>query len=607
MRLQQLNFSIRAGVLVLAALCAHSLLAQENEYTAANVTGQLSLTRVVNLNAAPLTTEGAQRPPVKALEFPLLPSVFPHPPLKPGFSLGLQQPSAAQTAGLTVVPPIGFVSGFNGLSHYDQRKANAGNQFSVEPPNASIAVANGYILEGVNNAVQVFSQAGTAQLSQTVASNQLFGVAAAIDQNTGVNGVFPTDMRVFYDYGINRWFVLQRSQDNDTFGDPLATSHIYLAVSQTSSPTGAYNVYVMDTTDSNNLNCPCVLDFPQIGADQYGFYISANEYNISSPANPYFVDAAVLAISKKDLAGGASAPKSPATWMFILEENTGFEFSLQPVTAPQGASQFMANGGVEFLVSSNSQISEDNQLAIWALTNTASIQGANPSLLLVQATVPTLPYIYPGVAVQRPGPRTLGTSTSADAAPCPCPLSFIDGGEDSRVLSAAYAGGQIFLTLATEVTDQNNKSLVGGYYAIISPALTSNGFLTGAVAKQGYLIATGENILRPAVAVNSQGKGAIGFTLVGPDYFPSGAFVNFGVGAKNPTGIQIGKGGAGTSPEDGFSGYDSSASAGVARWGDYSTAAFSADGTIWLVSEYIPNGPRTEFANWGTFLSQYVP
>ena len=117
--------------------------------------------------------------------------------------------------------------------------------------------------------------------------------------------MFPTDMRVFFDPDINRWFVLQRAQDNDVFGNPLNRSHIYLAVSQSPDPTETYNIYTADTTNVGNPGCPCISDYPQIGADQYGFYISANEYNTNSQD---WVDATILAISKGSLAAGANAP-----------------------------------------------------------------------------------------------------------------------------------------------------------------------------------------------------------------------------------------------------------------------------------------------------------
>jgi len=604
-------------VLVIAWAISASLMAQsQNHYVATSVTGQLTLTRTVNpLQVAnvsqkgPLLVKLSTAFAVPALassgktEISKLPSFFPHPslflaprrePVISGQRLAgksLFNATKATTVTMQSLPVNGPGGGFgfNGLSHYDQRQADSGNQFSIEPPSPAIAVANGFIVEGVNNAFRVYTAAGTA-LMPTISTNQLFGMAPAIDRSTGINGVYPTDMRVFFDSDINRWFVLQRSQDNDINGNPLNRSHIYLAVSQTGDPTGTYNIYVMDSSNAQNPSCPCVPDYPQIGSDQFGFYISANEYNTSSIN---FVDAAVLAISKTALASGAV---SPTASRFAIPHITGYEFSIQPASTPPGASNFVGAGGVEFFVSSQADMSIDSNLSIWALSNTASLQGANPSLLLTQTIIPTLTYFYPGSAQQRPGPIPYGASLSE-------PLAFIDGGLDSRILSVVYAGGRLFATFATEVEDETGKGLVGGGYVILSPTFRS-GVLASSVLKQDYLVTKNNNILRPAVSVNAQGRGAIAFTLVGPDYYPSSAFVPVDT-MSLPSAIQIAA--AGVLPEDGFTGYPGGSAPGTARWGDYSTAVTSADGTIWMVSEYIPAGIRTELANWGTFVAQYIP
>jgi hypothetical protein len=63
----------------------------------------------------------------------------------------------------------------------------------------------------------------------------------------------------------------------------------------------------MGTTNSGNLGDPCFADYPHIGADEYGFYISANEFNTSFNS---FVDAIILAISKAFLASGATSPSA---------------------------------------------------------------------------------------------------------------------------------------------------------------------------------------------------------------------------------------------------------------------------------------------------------
>lgn len=592
------------ALVVAAAVCSMSTLLAQSQvfYSPSNVTGQLALVNVVNVSQQAKASQQPsglmamlKRAEVERIRFP-----------RSGLGLrsdGIGMPAKlaarplATTAtppmnSLTIAPPAG-VTGFNALSHLDQRNANNGNQFSIEPPNPSIAVGNGYVLEGVNDAIQVFNTSGSPALSKVLSSNELFGLAPALNRLTGVNGVYFTDMRVFFDPGINRWFVVQRTQDNDVFGNPLNSSHLYVAVSQSSDPTANYNIYLMDTTNPNHPGCPCVDDYPQIGADQYGFHIAWNEYNAPSLQ---FVDAAVLTLSKTSLTSGASAP---AAVQFIIPYVTGFEFAIQPATTPPGASNYLASGGVEYFASSSHLFGVGSAVAVWAMYNTSSLGtlslNGTPGMTLTQVQIPTLPYEVPDVADQRPGPTPLGTSLVE-------PLEFLDGG-DPRVQSLSYAGGSLYLTLQTGVTDQNGNWVVGGAYVVLSPTFRS-GVLAAKVLNQGYLLVNNSHLLRPEIAVNAQGVGAIAVTLVGVNWYPSAALIPFST-VSTPTTIQIAA--AGMLPEDGFTGYVADGGDGVARWGDYNSAIAATDGSIWMAVEYIGNYPRTVAANWNTFLFHVQP
>jgi hypothetical protein len=589
------------------------LCAQQSVYVGTSVTGQLSLVGSVNLgqlsqirgsgSLKPLTAHAvpstAFLQPEQGKAIPLLrPPLSSRPSMLTPKSLsripeisGIGRAGALSPRSLTVNPST-TAFGFNGLTHAQQRLANQGNQFSVEPPSQAIAVGNGYVLEGVNNAVQVYSTAGAALLPAVLSSNEVFGLAPAINQLTGAQGPFPTDMRVFFDNGMSRWFILQRAQDNDINGTSLPSSHLYLAVSQTSNPTGAYNIYVMDTSDNNNFfGCPCFADYLQIGSDQYGFYITADEYNAFFP---FFVDATILAISKSSLAAGAAAPVAE---QFTLPFATGYEFAIQPASTPPGASNFVASGGVEFFVSSQARFAIDNSLAIWAMTNTSTLLTAAPNLQLLRINIPTQTYSFPDVANQKPGPIPY-----ADSLKPPGVLEVLDGSDD-RVLSVCYSGGRLYVALATAVVDDSGRQRIGGAYFILSPSLRA-GTLAAPVLRQGYVQVNGNHLLRPSIAVNPQGLGAMVFTLVGPDYYPSAAFVPISVTTTSST-IQIAA--AGFGPEDGFSGYLDPGLPGIARWGDYSGAVVAQDGSIWMVTEYIPNAFRTPKANWGTYVIRYVP
>jgi len=569
------------------------LFSQQTFYSGTDATGRLQLTSVTNASQPTVSLRSLARfGVVKSY-----PEVKPHVVEPQRTHIRSLVTARALTATVTqslTVNPSTTAANFLGLTHYDQRNANNGNQFSLEPPSQEVAAANGYVLEGVNNAIQVYNSSGKPLLvTPALSTNQLFGVPAAIDRNTGVNGVYPTDMRVFHDPDIDRWFVVQRAQDNDADGNSLNSSHLYVAVSQSGDPTGMYNIYTMDTTNPLRIGCPCFSDFPQIGADKYGIYISSDEFDT---VFGQFADVSILAISKASLAAGVS---SPTMQEFVLRKVTGFEQTVRPAITPPGASYYLASGGVEYFASSNSSFSSDNRFALWAMTNTASL-GTKPSLTLVQTLVPGLPYRFPDVATQRPGSLPYGSTLLP-----PGLLAFIDGGQDCRILSLTYAGGRLYATLATETTDQTGHPVVAGAYAILSPTFRL-GVLAANLLRQGYLVVDSSHILRPAIAVNPQGRGAIVFTLVGPKYFPSAAFVPI---STFSTGTALQVAGTGAAPEDGFTGYPDLgfSMAGVARWGDYSSAVAAADGSIWMATEYIPAAPRTDFANWGTRVIHYVP
>ncbi len=157
--------------------------------------------------------------------------------------------------------------------------------------------------------------------------------------------------------------------------------------------------------------------------------------------------------------------------------------------------------------------------------------------------------------------------------------------------------------MQSSVFDQNGQSVVGGAYIVLKPTYR-NGQLNATVANQGFLFVNGDHLLRPSVAVNAQGRGAIAVTLVGPDWYPTAALIPISsVGA--PTTLQVAA--PGTLPEDGFTGYPGGGFLGLARWGDYNSAVAASDGSIWMLMQYIGSYPRTQYANWNTYVARFQP
>jgi hypothetical protein len=248
---------------------------------------------------------------------------------------------------------------------------------------------------------------------------------------------------------------------------------------------------------------------------------------------------------------------------------------------------------MEYFVSSDNG-GFDNRLELWAMYNTSTLALPNPNPTMTRIFTTCLSYYFPAAAKQRPGPLPYGSSLTP-----PGELAFLDG-SDSRVLSVSYSAARLFITLQTALLDQNNNEQDGGLYVILAPTMR-NTTLTASVVNQGYLYVNGDSLMRPSIAVNSAGAGAIAVTLVGNDYYPSPAYIPLAGTTATPTLLKVPT--FGTLPEDGFTGYPGGGQ-GVARWGDYNSAVTSTDGSIWTGVQWIGSFPRAQFANWNTYVTQ---
>src|SRR5262245_59355153 len=63
--------------------------------------------------------------------------------------------------GVSRTGPLQVLSTFRGLNHRQQRTANGGNQFSLEPPDQGLCVGNGVVMEIINDVLRFFGPDGT--------------------------------------------------------------------------------------------------------------------------------------------------------------------------------------------------------------------------------------------------------------------------------------------------------------------------------------------------------------------------------------------------------------------------------------------------------------
>ena len=533
------------------------------------------------------------------------------------------------------VTTSGNFSGFDGLNHFDQGHAGTGayanSQFSLEPPDQGLCVGNGFVLESVNVALQVFNSAGSA-LTAPEALNQFFGVAPEFS-HTGVIGDFLSDPKCNYDVATRRWFITILQIDPPglcnvgDFGSvvpcPGSRAHTFVAVSQSADPTGSWNLFSIDATDDglngtpNHANsiitCPCFGDQPLLGMNADALFISTNEYGIAlkgntNPGNPEF-GGQIYAVSKRGIeqatsgnslkvvhidAGALPMPSGDccAPWD-----------SIQPATSPTAGQQ--TRGYEYFLSSFTNNTTTNHAINAWVVTGTDSLRGSHPDLdmqrvqVRSEAYVDDLPVSHPGfggIAVdQRTGPNPLGASLGE-------PLGQVNA-NDVRMNQVVYANGKLWSGVNTALqSTAGGPARSGIAYFVVQPQF-NDGELQAEMANQGYVTVAGNSTLFPSVGVNANGNGAIAFSVVGPDYFPSAAYVKINSDGELSGPIVIA--GAGNLPDDGFTQYPEFTGGRVGRWGDYSAAVATSDGSIWMAAEYIhvtASRPRTHYANWGTFV-----
>jgi hypothetical protein len=493
------------------------------------------------------------------------------------------------------------VLGAAGLNHFDNRTADGGNPFSIEPPDQGLCVGNGYVIEAVNLVVGLRDAATNTRIGGVTSLNKFFGLPSAINRSVTppVRGPFTSDPKCLYDSDTKRFFLTILKEDvNPTSGAALGPTAVLIAASKTSNPLDGFQIFSLNTTNDgsngiSNPGCPCLPDQPLIGLDKNGLYITTNEF-------PLFVGgfngAQVYGISKQKLAAAASGGSSTLPPVAYVNAGAipvppedvplgGIWYTVQPAVTPPNKPGNSGNSnklqGVQYFLSALEFAGvPDDRVALWALTNTNSLQDAVPNVKLQVKVIGTgTSYLSPPRSTQRPSAAT------------PAPRR-IDGGDD-RMQQVVEVDNTVYGALTTA----SGSGLSGIAYWGIKPSWPQ-GKLDGTVRTEGYVSVDGNFLQRPSLAMNHEGKGLIAFSLIGPDYFPSAAYVAFNKqsGAEGPVVV----GGEGIAPDIGFSG----AGGGRQRWGDYSAAVDEA-GNIWAAAEYIPvvSFPApAQLANWGTYV-----
>src|SRR5439155_4844817 len=300
----------------------------------------------------------------------------------------------------------------------------------------------------VNDVVNVFNSSGTSVLPDNTSTNivsgfptdvnhavdlnSFFGYPPAITRPSGPFGQFVTDPSCYYDAQTQRFFLVALTLESRPNGQLTLENHLDIAVSKTSNPaTGQWNIYrVGVTNDGTNPTqpCPCLGDYPHIGADANGFYVTTNAYPWTAQISE-FAGAQIYAFSKAQLVAGATTLRMVHINTFGAVNvpsdagSTQPGFTVWPAQSP-GTSSFDSNaGGTEYFLSSNAADEATHpiagiggnytstQVVAWALTNTSSLNTGAPAVTLSNQILGVSQYALPPKAKQ-PG---FGTLPDADS------------------------------------------------------------------------------------------------------------------------------------------------------------------------------------------------
>jgi len=584
----------------------------------------------------------------------------------------VEAPKARNAAVAGAGPEVSLT--FAGLDHRDNRLANGGNQFSSEPPDQALCVGPNHVLEGVNTVMRVFDKSGQPA-GDTVSFNEFFGYAPSIDRATGVFGAFITDPVCHFDADTGRYFLVVLTLDQDpTTGGFTGKNRLDIAVSDSDDPTGSWHRFQLPVQNDGTEGTPdhqcdvgtsdpdqtnpraCIGDYPHIGADRYGFFITTNEYSFfgdGSKGGAAYTGSQIYAISKRGLAAGGSLP--PVVQFEQPRLGPFRSFTVIPAISPAGKASG-DNKGTEFFLSSTlGDGSETGNLApteqrigVWAVTNTKSLDSSAPNLALTNQLISASTYALPPPATQKDGPTPLRDCLNdrsdlidvgvgcwgalLDTVPAAVePLATLDS-SDTRMGQVVYSNGRLWSTIGTAVRvdgddhhgdsstnrsgDEHHSSNVrAGVLWMSVSASVKKGRLSAETKKSGYLGVAGNNLTYAAVGVSPSGKVVLGMTVTGDDHYPSAGYAVISDGGhtvSKPV-VRIIQEGAG--PQDGFSAYGSLGGNpdSTSRWGDYGATAMDGD-TLWLANESIEQtctfdefladsscgGTRTFLANWGT-------
>jgi hypothetical protein len=432
-----------------------------------------------------------------------------------------------------LAPPVPSGAGFEGLDNTDNATL-AG--LTLTPPDPQVAVGPDHAFEMVNIIGRIYTRAGGTV--QTLTLRSLFGVPACPSPDP--LDCADTDPKVFYDALSSRWFASYVSLV-DLPGGSNDQGRLHIAISQTSDPTGAWNVYFLTYAQ-------VFPDYPGMGVTNDKFTVSSNIFDIDQP---FYFGAQTLVFEKADVLAGVPGPSVGLVAFGPSGPPNNSRFTVRPAQALSSVSD-------QFLVT------RTNGTTLTVIKVTGTPDAGN----VTEASATNLPML-----AQNAPPASLALGGNIDSG-------------DSRLLDAMWRSGRLW-TSASAACVPTGDSITRSCAHVIEVDTST----TPTVLQDIMFGAAGEYFSWPALRTDASGDLYVSLTHSNAAIFAEARAT--GRPSTDPPNTMSGS----TLLRAGDIAHDS------ARWGDYLGAAVDPrfPECVWLVGQYARN---TLGVNWGTFIAK---
>jgi len=529
-----LAFLVLTGLLMAGSASAASFPASDSSLTPPAPPGEVKMTlsgpRQVVVRDLPPAAGSATGQAQEVLASRRFPPEWAAGPLTPAPAANaLDAAFSAESESNT--PPTVSTADFDGLDNDDN---GALTGFIVRPPDPQLAVGPNHVFEMVNIAGRIYSRTGATL--QSFALVDFFGVPS---------GYRDTDPKIIYDALSGRWFASYVSFF-DGPGPNFDEGRLHIAISQTSDPTGAWNVYFLSYAQ-------VFPDYAGIGVTNDKFTISSNIFNIGQP--PFYHGVHTVVIEKADVMAGAAAV-DVGLFSFAFDLN---RFTVRPAHS-------LSSVNDQYLVMRSGTSS--TTLTVIRITGTPDVvnvtEASTTDLTIISQTAP-------------PDSATAGSGGAFDSG-------------DHRILEAIWRDGSLWASASAACVPEGDSTTRSCAHLIEVNATPPT---SPTIAQDIMFGASDEYYSWPAVRTDASGDLYVSLTHSNSTTFAEARAA--GRLASEPPNTMSGS----TLLRAGDVVYTGS------RWGDYLGAAVDPNfpECVWMVGQYAKDTASSSLWDWGTYIA----